>query len=65
MAIMAEPYRAPNASSPGVFSLSYTQPDVAAGGMTETAPTPNLTQRLTPRIQPAFFVSFVVSFAHD
>jgi hypothetical protein len=62
---MAEPYRAPNASSPGVFSLSYKRPRVAAKGMTETAPAPNLKPRLTPRIQPAFFVSFVVSFTDD
>jgi hypothetical protein len=65
---MAEPYRAPNASSPGVFSLSYKRPLVAAEGMTEMAPSPSLTPRLTPRIQPAFFVRFVrfvVSFTHD
>ncbi|MCR5869603.1 MULTISPECIES: hypothetical protein [unclassified Sphingomonas] len=62
---MAEPYRDPNASSPGVFSLSYKQSDVAAEGMSETAPAPCLTLRLTPRMTHRFFVSFVVSFAHD
>jgi hypothetical protein len=65
---MAEPYRAANASSPGVFSLSYKRPLVAAEGMTETAPAPSLTPRRTPRVQPAFsvrFVRFAVSFTHD